>query len=335
MDRLQYIDTLKGWAILSVVLLHFEIGVFPGWLNAWISFYMITAFYFTSGWLEGIKCREMTVSQLVKKRWQSLGKPYIYFSILILLFDIILLAIGHYDLKFIAREIYKTISLRGIGTLWFLPALFGGEVIFRYLLNKHNIIWVIMTLTLSLIYLHYYYYWSANCRNISEVYQLIDAPFCTIQRILYAWPIIGIAYVISKEFNSKLMEMKTMYILMIGIVITSISVYVCGGFYPFSFGDFSPLIVPVIGPLGLLLLAYPMKKGIIVKFLSFWGVNSLVMMVTHYSILLVICQMLDQAIFNEPFSGIRTLAWFIITLISEYPIVWSFNHKAKWMLGKG
>ena len=146
MGRLLYIDILKGWSILCIVFLHFETGVIPGWLNAWIGNFMIAAFYFTSGWLSGIKPKDITLKELAKKRWQTLGKPYIYFSILILLFDIILWVAGHYDIKYIAREIFKTITLRGIGTLWFLPSLFGGEIIFRFLHNKNK--WTLTLLVL-------------------------------------------------------------------------------------------------------------------------------------------------------------------------------------------
>ena len=334
MKRLLYIDILKGWSILSIVFLHFEQGVIPGWMNAWIGLYMITAFYFTSGWLAGIKQKEVSTKELAKKRWQTLGKPYIYFSILILAFDLILWALGHYDLKFIAREIYKTMTLRGIGTLWFLPALFGGEIIFRYLLNKRNLFVVLLAITVTLIYLQYYNQWVIHYRNLSETNQLIDAPFYTIRNTFYAWPVIGIAYFISTYFNEHLKNTNTCIVMGIGVIITGLSIYLNGGFCPFSFGVFSPLIAPVIGPLGLLLLAYPMKRGAIMRFLSFWGENSLVMMVTHYSFLLVIAQIIDQAIFHSPFSGIRTIIWFVITVIVEYPIVWFFNHKARWMLGK-
>lgn len=334
MGRLLYIDILKGWSILCIVFLHFENGIIPGWMNAWIGFFMISAFYFTSGWLAGINPKDITVKELAKKRWKTLGKPYIYFSILILAFDLFLMLLGHYDLNYIAREVYKTITLRGIGTLWFLPALYGGEIIFRFLLNKKSIVLVIFAIILTLAYLHYYYIWLEKYRNISEINQMIDAPFFTLRKILSAWPVIGIAYLISKHFNPLLKKCKTYIILIFGTIITGVSIYQNGGFSPFSFGDFFPLISPVIGPLGLLLLAYPMKKGFIVNFLSFWGVNSLVMMVTHYSILLVICQIIDQIIFHTTFFGIRTLIWFAITVIAEYPIVWFFNHKAKWMLGK-
>lgn len=334
MGRILYIDILKGWAILCIVFLHFENGVIPGWMNTWIGHFMISAFYFTSGWLAGIRPRKISVKELAKKRWQTLGKPYIYFSIFILAFDFFLMIWGYYDLKFIARETYKILTLRGIGTLWFLPSLFGGEIIFRYLLNKNNLFIILGVLTITLIYLHYYNIWLVKYRNISELNQIIDAPFCTIRNILISLPVIGLSYMIGKWSLPKLEKTKTTIVFILGIIITGLSIYINGGFCPFSFGIISPLIVPVIGPLGLLLIAYPIKKGIIVEFLSFWGINSLVMMVTHYSILLVICQILDFAIFHELFSGIRTLIWFAITVIAEYPIVWFFDNKAKWMLGK-
>ena len=334
MSRLLYIDILKGWSILCIVFLHYEKGVIPSWTNTWIGFFMISAFYFTSGWLTGIRRQEQTIKELATKRWQSLGKPYVYFFFFFLIYDFFLWAAGYYDIKFIARELYKTITLRGIGTLWFLPALFGGEIIFRFLLNNNKILLVFIAIALSLTYLHYYNIWLVKYRNLNEINQLIDAPLFTFRKILSAWPVIGIAYLLSKYFSSKLTELKPIYLLLIGITITAISIYICGGFCPISFGDLSPLIVPVIGPLGLLLLAYHMKKGIITRFLSFWGVNSLVMMVTHYSITMVICRMIDNAIFHAPFTGIRTLAWFVITIIASYPMVWFFNHKARWMLGK-
>ncbi len=336
MGRLQYIDILKGWSILCIMLLHYEEGIFPGWLNAWVGNFMISAFYFTSGWLAGIRPRDITVKELAKKRWQTLGKPYFYFSILILAFDLILFAVGYYDLKFIARELYKTITIRGIGTLWFLPALFGGEIIFRWILNKNNRILLIVTILLSLIIIHYYYYFYFKYRNVSDVHRMIEAPLFTIRNIILAWPIIYIGYALGKHIGAKLSNSNIYGILTIGIIITGISIYYNGGFCPFSFGIVTPLIVPVIGPFGLLLLAYPIKgNNIAARFLSFWGVNSLVMMVTHYSITLVLCKIIDQHLFHLPFTGVKTLIWFAISVFITYPIAWFFNNKAKWMLGKG
>ena len=242
--------------------------------------------------------------------------------------------LGYYDIRFIAREVFKTITLRGIGTLWFLPSLFFGELIFRYLLNRKSFTLIIIFLILTLIYQYFYNIWTSSYRNISEIYQLIYAPLYTIRNMCLAWPIIGVGYLLSSKFNIRLSHTKPLWFLLAGISITGLSIYICGGFIPFSFGVVSPLIVPIVGPLGLLLLAYPMKSGILCRFLSFWGVNSLILMVTHYSILLVICQAIDQHIFHQPFVGPRTLAWFVIAILAEYPIVWFFNNKARFMLGK-
>ena len=263
-----------------------------------------------------------------------MGKPYLYFSLFILVFDILWMLLGNYDIYFLIRELYKTITLRGIGTLWFLPSLFFGELIFRYLLNKRNVILYLIFLSLALIYLHYYYMWSMSWRNLSITNQIIDAPFYTIRNICLALPVICIAYMLSSYFNNRLSHIKTRWIVVMGLAVTSLSIYICGGFCQFSFGYFSPLISPVLGPFGLLFLFYPIKSGYLYKFLSFWGGNSLILMVTHYPILLVIIEAIDFTIFQQPFSGIRTLLWFIIAIILEYPIVWFFNNKARFMLGK-
>ena len=334
MNRLTYIDILKGWAILSIVLLHFEVGVFPGWLNAWIGNYMITAFYITSGWLTGVKNQELSTRALFYKRLRTLGIPYLWFSLIILVFDLIWWALGNYDGRFIAREVYKTITLRGIGTLWFLPALFGGEMIFRALLNKKRIGLIVLALVITIIYMNGYNVWSTEYRNLNTTNQIIDAPFYTIRKILGAWPVIGIGYLLARGCSPILLKASKWTVLLLGVLITGISIWICSGLAGISFHYFNFLIIPVLGPIGLLLLAYILPNGIAEKFLSYWGRNSLVLMATHYSLFLVVFQAIDQFLFNTPFSGWRTLVWFAITILLEIPVVWLFNNKLTFMLGK-
>jgi len=63
--RLDYIDILKGLSILCITFLHFEAGVIPLWLNVWIGMFMVSAFYFTSGWVMGLKDDKMSVTVLL------------------------------------------------------------------------------------------------------------------------------------------------------------------------------------------------------------------------------------------------------------------------------
>ena len=121
--RLDYIDATKGVAILCITFLHFEQGVIPGWLNVWIGMFMISAFYVTSGWVSGVNDKPITAKELLKKRLRQLGVPYLWFSLLIIIFDILWVALGLMESGILLRDIYKTVVLRGIGTLWFLPVL--------------------------------------------------------------------------------------------------------------------------------------------------------------------------------------------------------------------
>lgn len=97
-QRIQFIDALKGLSILCICLLHFENGIFPKWLNEWIGCFMITAFYFTSGWVFGLKSQNWDYKKTFRKRLYQLGIPYLSFSIIFLIVDLIFIILGHYDI---------------------------------------------------------------------------------------------------------------------------------------------------------------------------------------------------------------------------------------------
>lgn len=47
----------KGLSILCIVLLHYGLGAFPNQINVFIGSFMITAFYVTSGWVDGMSTK--------------------------------------------------------------------------------------------------------------------------------------------------------------------------------------------------------------------------------------------------------------------------------------
>ena len=89
------------------------------------------------------------------------------------LFDCILFAFELMPGKIVLRDIYKTFTLRGIGTLWFLPAIFFGEAVARCFIRGE--LWKkSLILALSVIYSGLYYKWDANYGNLNEMYRIID-----------------------------------------------------------------------------------------------------------------------------------------------------------------
>jgi len=131
--RITYIDMAKGIGILLVVFGH---SSFPTpEVNQWISSFHMPLFFLLSGiLLAHTNAHEKEMSTLIKKKARSILIPYFSFSILSILFTAILdiASFGAY----LPNALMQTIVFYGISVLWFLPALFFGEVIFLFV-RKH------------------------------------------------------------------------------------------------------------------------------------------------------------------------------------------------------
>ena len=58
-------------------------------------------------------------------------------------------------------------------------------------------------------------------------------------------------------------------------------------------------------------------------------------MCTHFSILEEIFKTFDRVVLGHPkFTGGITLLYFLLTILLTYPLVWLFNHKLPFFLGK-
>lgn len=333
--RLDYIDATKGIAILCITFLHFEQGVIPAWLNIWIGLFMISAFYVTSGWITGINDKPITAKQLFKKRIRQLGIPYLWFSLLIILFDLLWVSVGLMGSDIMLRDIYKTIVLRGIGTLWFLPVLLIGECIFTLIKNsKRRWIWaaVAMVITLSVNYA-YNSIWQPKS-NICELNKILDAPMQPIVRGLYAWPIIAIGYIMGKKWGKTLMQTSKFKLIIISALIFVVS-FVLVINPPISVYYIKDLLSNILPAIAFMCLFAVFRKGVIAKFFTYWGVNSLILMCTHFSITMEILIAFDKKVLHHTvFEGPRTLIYFVICVLLTYPLVYLFNGKLKFMLGK-
>lgn len=333
--RFDYIDATKGVAILCITFLHFEQDVIPIWLNVWIGLFMISAFYVTSGWVTGINDKPITAKELLKKRIRQLGLPYLWFSLLIIIFDILWVALGLMESGILLRDIYKTVVLRGIGTLWFLPVLLIGEYIFTLIKNsKQRWMWAAIGLTITLLVNHLYNSYWLPIRDNSELYKILEAPMQPIVRGLYAWPIIAIGYLLGKRWGKSIMEVKKFWLLSTSALLFAIS-FILIIEPPFNIYYINGLLSNTLPAIAFICLFAVFTKGIITRFFTYWGVNSLILMCTHFSITMEILMAFDKYVLHHPvFAGPRTIIYFVICIILTYPLVWLFNGKLKFMLGR-
>lgn len=129
--RLDYIDVSKGIGILLVVLGHLAI---PSKLFDFIFSFYMPLFFIISGILLFYNNRWQTdnLQFTIKRKIKSILWPYIVFSILAIIVDIVIFK--HYT--FTENYLFSFFTLTGIGELWFLSALFIGEIVFIVLMNK-------------------------------------------------------------------------------------------------------------------------------------------------------------------------------------------------------
>lgn len=321
-QRERGVDIVKGLSILCITFLHYEDGLLSERWNVFISLFMVSMFYFVAGWVNALTGKNLTTKKIAAKRWRQIGLPYVYWSLIIICFDFILFAFQYYDLYFISREMYKTLTLRGIGTLWFLPALFGGELIWNWLKNK-TWIYLVLAFCLSLTYLHFYT--EVFTGKEENIYKIIGAPFYSISSILNAWIIIGIGYY---AYNLiQYLKIFKHWFSVIGLLLT------IGAYWWIPYVHV-PYLISTMECLGLMLIFYSCQHWKIWNYFDYWGRNSLSLMVTHYSITLVICKIIVENILKMQFNGWVTIYAFVVSMIFTYFITLILNKYFPYLLGK-
>lgn len=135
--RLDYLDMAKGIGIILVVIAHSPYT--SERVQAFITAFHMPLFYIVSGMLichTGEERRDFKT--IVKKKAKGVMAPYLCFSLLYMLIDLILMYArpGRLTWTDMHRAFIEFVTLYGISVMWFLSALFFGELIFFFLKKK-------------------------------------------------------------------------------------------------------------------------------------------------------------------------------------------------------
>ena len=326
---------VKGLSILTLFFLHFE----NGYLNFNYNYFLVRSpsFYMVVGWLWGLSSKQRTIHEHWEKREKGLITPYIYLSILFIFFDIIVVCCGFKEPFIIWRDIYKTLCFRGIGTLWFLPALLGGELLFL-LIRDRNYKIKSSSYFICLIIIYLYLNWSNEefIKNES-LHNILDAPFRVIKDISDAFIYISIAYYTSRKFGKSILSQNKIQLFGEGVCLLILSFLSLNNSIEdtilsiilFIFGN-------VFAGFGILFLFSSIESiGVVSKPLEYFGKNSLIVMSFHFCVLFQIALIFDQVVLNHNiYSGGVTIIYFIIALIAQIALIELINHKFKFIIGK-
>ena len=149
--HLDYIDMVKGVGIILVVLGHST--YISEQALTWLASFHMPLFFIVSGLLFAYKQSEQEpFGSYCRKRFCGMMIPYFWFSLIYIGVDYYYLY-AHpevIDQAFINAAALQAVSLFGISVLWFLPAIFLGELCLYGLIRRCPLWLIILLASVSL-----------------------------------------------------------------------------------------------------------------------------------------------------------------------------------------
>lgn len=324
--RIEWIDSLKGLAILLVMWGHVEkhLGILH--IYNWIGTFHVPVFLVLSGML--FNEHKKTLSTYKRTRNKIIW-PYLIFSIFALLTDAVLNYLENNNIESVVHiteiDTYKTLALYGIHALWYLSSYLIAVLIFLYLtlkLSKNQKIFVcIVFLILGILY--------SVLFEKYKVITLIAIPTGSIVRSLVCCTYIEIGYIL-EDFLTDTYNKNSAIFFMLILFIVSIAISVLNGESNFSiiFYGKMPLLM-IIGSI-CASVAFPMLFKILnihCKVLQYFGKNSLILLVTHSSLKLTVLSQFIVGNFMPDTNPMFSILCLGLLVIFEIPIIKLLNGK--------
>ncbi len=333
------IDMAKGLGILMITYGHITELSNP--VDHWMSLFKITLFYIVAGYLMSYTGAEekYTGKQFVLKTLRTIMLPYVSFSVVIIIVKAVAAWFRHKDvLDGVFTNLYATLTLRGVNTLWFLPTLAIGEILFFFILKsrKKSLFWILITASLIAGYLLSIFTLNLKDTLGESAYQTVSYPLHPLAKSLVAIWFIGIGYAgqkivagMGKAVKYPLGLLLTVLTIVMGAAVSrgidfNMLVY---GRNPVWF-----LIGGITGTFGALFLFELLQERCIAPFLSYWGRNSLILMATQRCLLLVNLSLgavkqvlgIEKALCFRYYA--QTLIALLIVLMLAYAVIAVIDH---------
>jgi len=293
--RIEYIDGVKGFCMLLIVLGHMLPSGVDNTLIIWSNLFKISLFYFMSGYLFYWKNKELNLDT-IKKLSKQIMLPYFIFSFVFFIFDIIL-ARGNIVSVF-TLDVINTLTFRGIGTLWFLPTIYFATIVAIFLANNDKFFTISIMISLIIFILIFYIF------NIIDNIFLKNI-FLVIGKTSFAYICFSISYFANRYLNK--LKSKTKLIVSIILITLSFIISIFNGNIDFNnyFLGKSPILF-IIGSICSMLsifllfnLYYSSLPNGLKKFFNYFGQNSLVIMIVHFYPSIIINVILKNFVENK------------------------------------
>lgn len=344
--RIAYLDIARGIGMILVVMGHVE--YIDVTVRQFISAFHMPLFFVISGILIWEKQEEKrSLAELTKRKLRSIMLPYIIFSLLSFVIEgsrLALKGLEEWDIVF--RQLYQSLCLQGVSTLWFLPALFISELVFVKIRKKCKNSWTIVSVSVIVIIVAF-----LN-RLEQDVYQLhaeslkwglLHDILSMLLRNLFCIGLVAGGYYVGKYLLPKIRHIWQAFsaMLFFGMVMCLTIPLNWGVDLRFMNLGSLPLFLTgaVSGTLFVLffsrlLEAVPFQG--VWRPLAYYGRNSMIIMVTHMDFRVLYCSIrisaLLQTLWNRQF--LFCISIIILVFLLEIPMIWFVNRYLPFLLGR-
>lgn len=292
--RLSWIDDTKGIAVLAVTIAHILDVMSPTstYIQTWCYSWELAAFFVLGGYMFGFnKSGEIPFLKWLRKCICNFGWPYLVFSIIYLML--------------FRSGLKATVTLFGIGALWFLPAYFFG-CLGVHILSKTKFIvcsgcgGIILSAFISWIIEHFFY----------ETVWIKDGifPLTMLSRVLTAGALMYLGFVmfcyqdiIKKKLISK-NRIKAICLLIIGGVLASVN-----GEVNLRYGYYGNVFLFYIGSVSTILAFVMFTKIKSFKIFNYCGRNSIKIFLLQNLIVRLVSRIKDICCFSSLNIGYQIL----------------------------
>lgn len=320
MKRIKYLDNIKGFAILMVMLGHTNIiSTYPK-LVEFVQSFHVPIFFIVTGIIFGMKELNGGIFEFnVLKKLKLYMLPYCVFSILYIVIVNGMTYLGNTDSGIIAfkSSIIRFLSLDGVFATWFLPAIFIAEMIFIAIHNDIKNYLVLISVVLGIIPL-----------LLKTDILFINVLLRAFSGVLY----IFVGYSIASH-KKTILDKKICYAFMLIFYLLMLNINGLQDLANMKFGNYPVLYYfeSIFGSL-IFIKLFETKFDKKLPLLTFFGKNTIVILVTHRIIYEVLWMMESKFLSFDAY--IEPFIMFAFTVILEYGVIYASNHYLYFLFGK-
>ena len=281
--RIRYLDVAKGIGILMVTFGHITELSNP--VDDYMSLYKITLFYFISGYLLSYlnRYKETGYGKYFLGVCRHIGLPYVLFSIAAIGIRVFRAYVRMKPVEPLFEELLiRTVNLRGIATLWFLPTIFFSQIIIFIIAKNSNHI-------LGKIAMASVFFWPAAALMYWNTYTPeLGVQSVAAKSLVAAW-FMAAGFLYHKLIQDRI-DPRLRFV--IGVLLTGFTFWLTRfssniDFNLMMYGDhpWAFFVGGITGSLGLVMVLEALEHVYTSKLLEYCGKNSLIIMCAQRGLL--------------------------------------------------